>query len=1051
MNAIIDAAVGHSRTVLSILVLVLLAGISSYINIPKEAKPDINIPIIFVPMNHDGISPEDAERLLVRPMEQELRSIEGIKDMKSTAREGSAYVLLEFDAGFNADQALADVRAQIDVVKKDLPDDTEEPIASEVNVGLFPVLVVTLAGDVPERTLIKLANNLQRELEALPGVLEADIAGDREEILEVLVDPLKMETYNISQEELVTAVTSNNQLIAAGAMDTGKGRFSIKVPGLFESAKDVLELPIKVYGDGIVTLRDITSVRRGFKDAASFARINGRPGVTLEIKKRLGENIIDTIEDVRNLVLERQKDWPSNIEVSFIQDESTDIRRMLSDLQNNVLSAILLVMIVVVGALGLRTAGLVGLAVPTSFLFGILVLDAMGFTVNIVVLFALILSVGMLVDGAIVVTEYADRKMSEGIHRTEAYAMAAKRMAWPITASTATTLAAFMPLVFWPGVVGEFMKFLPITLIVTLSGSLLMALIFVPTLGGRIGKPGSADAKVMAGLAAAETGNVRDLPGLTGLYARFLSRVIRYPILVMIAALVVLVGVQSYYAMLGRGVEFFPAVEPERSAIHIHARGNLAAKEKDRLVREVEGEILQVRGIETVYARTGSPGQGQQTSADVIGVVMLEFAQWDQRRTAAEILDEVRARTAYLAGIKVEVRKPDVGPPTGKDIQIELSSRFPDRLDPAVTMVREKLESMSRLIDVEDERPLPGIEMVVDVDRAQAGRFGANIITIGNVVQLVTNGIKVGDYRPDDANEEIDIRVRYPIQWRSLEQLDQLRLQTANGMVPISNFVSRQPEPRTGTVKRVDGLRAIKLQANVAEGVLSDDVVKEIKAWLKSVEIDPEIIVRFRGADQEQKEAQQFLVKAFAIALFVMAIILVTQFNSFYRAFLILTAVILSTVGVVGGLIITGQTFGIVMTGIGIIALAGIVVNNNIVLIDTYARLQKSGMEPMEAIVRTGAQRLRPVMLTTVTTIFGLLPMTLQLNIDFFTREISQGAPSTQWWVQLSTAVAFGLTFATVLTLVVTPSMLALGARSSAWLERRRKPKPATNPTPQPA
>jgi multidrug efflux pump len=1049
MNAIIDAAVGHSRTVLSILVLVLIAGISSYATIPKEANPDINIPIIYIPINHEGISPEDAERLLVRPMEQELRSIEGIKDMKSTAREGGANVLLEFDAGFDADLALSDVRAQIDIVKPDLPDETDEPIAREVNVGLFPVLVITLSGNVPERTLIKLANNLQRELEALPGVLEADIAGDREEILEILVDPLRLENYNISQEELVSAVTSNNQLIAAGALDTGKGRFSVKVPGLFETAKDVLDLPIKVYGDGVITLRDITDVRRGFKDATSFARINGQPGVTLEIKKRLGENIIDTVEDVRALVTERRKDWPASIEVSFIQDESTDIRRMLSDLQNNVLSAILLVMIVVIGALGLRTAGLVGLAVPTSFLFGILVLDAMGFTVNIVVLFALILSVGMLVDGAIVVTEFADRKMAEGMHRTEAYATAAKRMAWPITASTATTLAAFMPLVFWPGVVGEFMKYLPITLIVTLTGSLLMALVFVPTLGGRIGKPGSADRRVMASLAAAETGDVRQLPGITGVYARFLSRAIRYPILVVIAAVSVLIGVQAYYASLGRGVEFFPEVEPERSAVHVHARGNLATREKDRLVKEVEREILQVRGIETVYARTGAPAQGQETSEDVIGVVMVEFADWDKRRPAAEILNEVRERTSHLAGIKVEVRKPDVGPPTGKDIQIELSSRYPDRLDPVVRLVRDKLESMPDVIDVEDERPLPGIEMVMDVDRAQAGRFGANIVTVGKVVQLVTNGIKVGDYRPDDADEEIDIRVRYPIEWRNIEQLDQLRLQTPNGMVPISNFVERHPEQRTGTVRRVDGLRAIKLQANVVEGVLSDDVVGQLKEWVTSADIDPEIIVRFRGADQEQKEAQQFLVKAFGVALFVMAIILITQFNSFYHAFLILTAVVLSTVGVVSGLILTGQTFGIVMTGIGIIALAGIVVNNNIVLIDTYARLQKSGMEAMEAIVRTGAQRLRPVMLTTITTIFGLLPMTLQLNIDFFTREISHGAPATQWWVQLSTAVAFGLTFATVLTLVVTPSLLALGARTSAMMERRRIRKTAT--TAQPA
>jgi len=490
MNKIIDSAVHHSRTVLSILLIVLIAGFFAFTQIAKESKPDIDVPIIYVTMNHDGISPEDAERLLVRPMEQELRAIEGIKEMRSTAAQGFASVLLEFDAGFDADQAMTDVREKIDLVKPDLPDDTDEPVAHEVNVGKFPVLVVTLSGEVPERTLLSLAKTLQDDLESLPGVLSAKIGGDREELLEVIVDPTKLEVYNISPVELVNIVSKNNQLIAAGAMDTGKGRFSIKVPGLFETAKDVLELPIKVSGDAVITLGDLTTVRRTFKDAVDFARIDGQPGLALEISKRLGANIIETIDAVQKTVLQRQKTWGGDVQVRFIQDESKNIRRMLSDLQNNILSAILLVMVVVIAALGIRTALLVGLAIPSSFLFGILIIFAMGLTVNIVVLFALILAVGMLVDGAIVVTEFADRKMAEGLVRKEAYAMAAKRMAWPIISSTATTLAAFMPLLFWPDIVGEFMKFLPITLIVTLSGSLLMALIFVPTLGGIVGKSG---------------------------------------------------------------------------------------------------------------------------------------------------------------------------------------------------------------------------------------------------------------------------------------------------------------------------------------------------------------------------------------------------------------------------------------------------------------------------------------------------------------------------------------------------------------------------------
>ncbi|MDE0942605.1 MAG: efflux RND transporter permease subunit [Alphaproteobacteria bacterium] len=1041
MNNIIAAAVHHSRALLSILVLVLIAGLGSYLTIPKESKPDINIPIVYVSMHHDGISPEDAERLLVRPMEQELRTIEGIKEMRSRAETSNASVLLEFDAGFDVDLAMREVRQAIDLVKPDLPDETDEPTAHEVNVGLFPVLVVTLAGDVPERTLLRLARDLQDELEAMPGVLEADIVGDRKEMLEVLVDPVRLETYNISQEELVRAVTRNNQLIAAGSMDTGKGRFAIKVPGLFENAKDVLDLPIKSVGDGVITLADITTVRRTFRDATSYARINGQPGVTLEIKKRLGENVIATIDEVRALVTERAKSWPVGVQVNFIQDESRNIRRMLDDLQNNVLSAILLVMIVVVAALGLRTAGLVGLAIPASFLFGILILDAMGLTVNIVVLFALILAVGMLVDGAIVVTEYADRKLAEGLHRKDAYILAAQRMAWPIIASTATTLAAFMPLIFWPGVVGEFMKFLPITLVMTLTGSLLMALIFVPTLGGLMGKAGSANKEVLAALAVSEGGDVRQLPGLTGLYARILWVLIRRPILVLLSAIVILISVYVAYFSQGKGVEFFPNVEPEQSLIHVHARGNLSTLEKDVLVREVEGQLMTLPGIRTVYARTGGSARGEDQAQDVIGTIFVEFADWDKRPTSAQLMADVRQRTAHLAGVWVEPREPDVGPPTGKDIQIEFRSRFPEKLAPLVAQFRDKLETIDGLLDVEDSRALPGIEWQVRVDRAQAGRFNADILTVGKVVQLVTNGIKVGEYRPDDADEEVEIRLRFPDQYRNIDQLDMLRVQTSHGQVPISNFVERSPQQRSGLLRRSDGQRVNKVQASVADGLLPDDKVNEIRAWMATQAFDGDVDIRFRGADRDQKEAAAFLQKAFGVALFVMVIILITQFNSFYHALLILTAVIMSTVGVMAGLIITGQSFGIVMTGIGVIALAGIVVNNNIVLIDTYARLVKSGMEPMEAVVRTGTQRLRPVMLTTITTIFGLLPMVFQINIDFVTRDISIGAPSTQWWVQLSTAVAFGLSFATILTLFLTPSLLALGARTSAFFARRKAAK----------
>jgi multidrug efflux pump len=694
-------------------------------------------------------------------------------------------------------------------------------------------------------------------------------------------------------------------------------------------------------------------------------------------------------------------------------------------------------MIVVIATLGVRTAGLVGLAIPGSFLTGILVISAAGLTVNIVVLFALILAVGMLVDGAIVVTEYADRKMLEGEPPMRAYALASKRMAWPIIASTATTLAAFLPLMFWPGLVGEFMKYLPITLVATLSASLMMALIFVPTLGAYIGKPGVADAATMKNIAGGETGNIEEISGGTGQYIRLLDRALNHPFKILMGAVILLVGVQVIYANFGKGIEFFPKVEPEFAKLEVRARGNLSAYEKDSLLREVENRILDMKEFKMIYTRIGQ-AEVNRDSEDIIGSITLEFVDWQKRRKARDILAEAIDRTKDLAGIHVNSRKQEAGPPIGKPVQIQLSSKHPALLPPAVEVLKQKLESIDGLINVEDDLPLPGIDWQLQVDRAQAAKFGADINSIGKAVQMVSTGIKLSEYRPDDSDDEVGIRARFSRQYRTISELDNIRISSDEGRVPISNFVKRVAKQRTGTVRRSDSKRVFSVKADVAEGVLVDGKVKLIRAWLLTANLDPRIRVVFKGEDEEQNKAKAFLGKAFGVALFIMAIILVTQFNSFYSAFLILTAVVMSTIGVFIGLLITNQPFGIVMGGIGVIALAGIVVNNNIVLIDTFDRLKQTTGSVREAILRTGAQRLRPVMLTTITTILGLMPMVLSVNIDFISREVSIGSPAMQWWSQLSTAIVFGLGFATVLTLVVTPSALMVRANVREWLNQRR-------------
>ena len=1046
MNVLIDQAITHSRTVIAALVLILISGTIAYINVPKEADPDINIPIVYVQMKHDGISPEDAERLLIRPMEQELRGIEGGKEMRSTGYEGGANVTLEFDAGFDVDKAMSDVREKVDLAKPDLPGDTEEPTVHEVNFSLFPVILVTLSGEVPERTLLSLARDLKDEVEAIATVLEVKIGGEREEMVEVLIDPVRVESYGLSPEQAIALVASSNLLVAAGAQDTGHGRFSLKVPGLLETTKDIMSLPLRTDGDAVIKLADVAEVRRTYKDAESFARFDGQQALVLEVTKRTGENIIETIENVRRGVEAARADWPEALQgavkVGFAQDKSKNIQIMLNDLQNNVIAAVLLVMVVVIAALGLRTAGLVGIAIPGSFLTGILVLTSFGMTINIVVLFGLILAVGMLVDGAIVVTEFADRKMIEGEPRRIAYGLAAKRMSWPIIASTATTLAAFLPLVFWPGVVGEFMKYLPLTLLATLSASLLMALIFVPTLGAFIGKPGNADPGTMSKLAGSEHHDPEETGGYTGGYIHVLKIALNHPAKILGGAVAMLVGVQVLYGAYGKGIEFFPEVEPDFAKIQVRARGNLSVYEMDRLMKEVEVRILEIGAekgeFDGVYLRTGTEKNSQE-SEDIIGIISLEFTHWQHRRKADQILDEIEARTADLAGIIIDRRKQESGPPVGKPVAIELSSRFPELLSPAVEEVLKGFYSIAGLINIEDSRPLPGIDWEMKVDRAQAMKFGASVDVIGRAVQMASTGIKLGGYRPNDADEEIDIQARYPVKYRTISQLDHIRINTDKGRVPISNFVERTARQKTGIVRRTDARRVMTIKADVAEGLLPADKVGELQALLKASEIDPRVKITFKGEDEEQKKAQDFLGKAFMVALFIMAIILVTQFNSFYSALLILTSVIMSTIGVFIGLLVTGQPFGIVMSGVGVIALAGIVVNNNIVLIDTYDRLKLTAKSAREAILRTGAQRLRPVLLTTVTTILGLMPMVTGVNIDFIARDVSVGAPSMQWWSQLSTAIVFGLSFATVLTLVVTPCALMVKANVHQWLVDRRQ------------
>ena len=1125
---LIDYAISHARVFFGILIFIIAAGSSTYISIPKEAVPDVNIPIIYVSLSQKGISANDSERLLVKPIEDEVKTVEGIKEIRSTAYTGGGNVLLEFDAGFDADKAMDDIREKVDRAKGDLPNEADEPTVNEVNISAFPIILISLSGNLPDRTLQDLAENLQDEIETIPSVLEAKIGGRRNEQVDVIIDTLALEGYNINIENLINTVNQNNMMVSAGEQDTGDGSFNIKVPGLYETIDDVLDTPIKTFGDSVITFRDIAKVKRTFEDRKSYANVNGKNSVTIEVSKRVGENIIDTIKKIKEVSVQVTKDFPPSVDISFSQDQSKTIQTMLNSLQNNVIAAIILVLIIILGALGVRSGFLVGVSIPGSFLSGILLLSIMGFTMNIVVLFALILSVGLLVDGAIVIVEYADRKIKEGLTIKESFAGASKKMARPIISSTATTLAAFVPLLFWPGLAGEFMKYLPITLICVLTSSLFMALLFVPVLGTIINtiarvflqfviptllslilfnifsiltnyvdinglKIPLTIIKYLASLALfiftfikiipsvykisesinKKQGNISEsskilssesdvsvitLKGFIGSYAKLINFLLNHPAKVIVSAILILVGVSFTYTKIGSGIEFFPEVEPELAKIVVYARGNLSAKEKRDYVSRVENIILKIQSknneFKNIYALSGNISDQSEASEDFIGSISLEYNDWDKRRKSKVILNEILNKTKTIKGIKVESREQEGGPPTGKPINIKLTSPNKSLLLSESYRLKEFIDSYPELINIEDNFPAPGIEWEINVNRKQAAKFGANISTIGNVIKLATNGIKLGEYRPDDSNDSIPMYLRYPSEGRTLDIIQNLRVNTAVGLVPIANFVEIIANNRTGNIVRVNSKNAINIQADLEVGVYADAKVKEMEYVLginnfppsfrgkpienlKKFNLDPRIKVQLIGENQDQKEAQDFLSKAFAVALFMMLMILLLQFNSFYSGFLILFSVVMSTTGVFIGLMITGQAFSIVMTGVGVIALAGIVVNNNIILIDTFDFLKNKMPTVREAIIKTGAQRIRPVLLTTFTTVLGLLPMVTMTNVDFVTREITRGSPDTQWWVQLSTAIVFGLIFATILTLIVTPSALMLRENIKTWYQNK--------------
>ena len=1124
MTGIIDWASQRARMILALIIASLAAGIFSYTGLPKEGEPDIEIPALFISVVFPGISAADSETLLVRPMETELADLDGLKKMTATAAENYAGLALEFEFGWDKAKTMADVREAMNSAEALFPNGAEKYSINELNFSEFPIIIVNLTGDVPERTMTRVATKLQEEIEAMDAVLEAVISGNRDEMVEVTIDPLRLESYNVTAGELINVVQNNNQLIAAGEVDSNQGTFSVKIPSSFNEAQDIYDLPVKTNGDRVVTLGDLAKIKLTFVDRAGTARFNGENTVALQVVKRKGFNLIGTAKDVRSLVEKESQNWPTNlkaaVDVGTSNDQSRVVDSMVRQLEGSVLTAIALVMIVVLTSLGTRAALLVGFSIPTSFLLCFVLLGLMGVTISNIVMFGLILAVGMLVDGAIVVVEYADKRISQGTGPMKAYVEAAKRMFWPVVSSTATTLCAFLPMLFWPGVPGQFMGMLPVTLIFVLSASLIVALIYLPILGGVSGRlsrffENSSDwlrnvlpwfirlllvpvivlslffsilqvvnPNLLLSIEPDKLGPMASLPGVAmfiasafmasivlgsveirkrqknvqagyrrTLFGYFIKFIAGNPVMPLIAIAGVIAFTSFIFTTFGKnnyGVEFFVEGEPEQAIVYVKARGNLSLTEKDILVRQAELIVNAHPGVESVFSFAGAGGLNQNTAGasapkDTIGQIQLETIPWENRRGNSDldgnkIIAELSNALSALPGIEIEILELERGPASPKPVHLRLKGENWNDLLNTTAQMRSIFDQTEGLIQVEDTRPLPGIDWQIDVDVEKAGRYGADVATVGAMIQLVTRGILLDTMRVDSSDEEIEIRVRLPEEDRFLSTLDNLKVRTAGGLVPLSNFISRKPVAKLAEINRIDQKRYFDIKAgiepNLKRTVISDDGIESevfinaneriafLTNYLQENPLPPGISWEWTGDQADQAESQAFLSSAFAAALVLMFIILLSQFNSFYNSFVVLIAVVLSTVGVLIGMLVMQQPFSIIMTGTGIVALAGIVVNNNIVLIDTYQELSRY-LPKVEAIIRTAEQRIRPVLLTTITTMAGLAPMMFGLSLDFVNGGYSVDSPTALWWKQLATAVVFGLGTATMLTLVFTPALLA--------------------------
>ena len=1031
----IEKVLRMPRVVLTVMVIILTAGTAAYLAMPKESFPAIDVPYLYV--SQSGVSPRDAENLLAKPAEEELANLPGLQNISSTSTTGHASVFLEFDINTDKDQALADTRARIDAVKAKLPADADDPIVAEIDLVGMPIISVAVYGTAPEKELVRRAEQLQDTLEAIPEVREAVLSGARKEQLEVRIDLLRLEAYGLTANQLFDALSRNNMVVPGGTLNTGQGSFNIEVPGLITTAQDVYSLPIKTDGNTVVTFGDVATITRTLADATEYTQVNGSPALILGISKKIGTNIIDVSDKVRAATEEAAKDWPEGVSYSFFLDQAETTTALFRSLEAAVLTAVALVLITCIATLGLRPALMIGLSIPLSFMMAFLVADMLGMTINMMVMFGLVIAVGVLVDDPVVVVEYAERKLQEGVSKKEAFILAMRKMFVPVVGATATTLGAFIPLLFWPGIIGKFMSYLPMIVIIVMVASFISALIFMPVIGSVIASTHVDEkAKAKADIVMyPDKFDSKKVTGLTGFYVRIMEKLIRWPVPTLAVGFGVIVTIFVAYATNPTGSEAFPASEPEYATVAVVGRGNYSPEEIRDMLIEVEDELLQVQGIQDVIMQFGTTGAFGTMPPDTIGNFQLQLVNWNHRVPAEQIFADIRGRVADIAGLDIQVMAAESGPPAGKDINMRVESTNYEHLVPVVTAIRNHLATWPEVVDLEDGRPSPGIDWEITVDRAEAGKYGIGVRELVPYVQLITSGVKLGTYRDAETGDELDIRVRLPKEERTFDALDSMRIATSGGMIPVSNFIERTAVPKVANIQRRNQVYVMNVAAglvNLPEGVYAADKVAELQAWIDQQDFPEEVNVAFGGAEEQMGDANAFIVQAMGMAMALIFFILLLEYNSFYQVMVTLSTVVMSVAGVLLGMLVTGMSFSAIMTGLGIVALAGIVVKNGIVLIDTYNDYHRhQDVEPVKAMLLTVSQRVRPVLLTAFLTALGVIPMWANVEFDFIRREIVVGGIAGSWFIHLSAALVSGLFFSTALTLVMVPVMVT--APSVMW------------------